>query len=165
MNNLPKEGLNILVQVATGIILSVHLHSTNAISKQYAYVVVVLICLFVSGFAWSWGPLGWLIPSEIFPLETRSAGFFFAVSTNMIFTFIIAQAFLTMLCHMRSGTFFFFAVWTIVMGCYAKFFLPETKGIPIDEMNDRAWKKHWYWKRYFDDDFVDQEDPKVQAQN
>ena len=25
-------------------------------------------------FAWSRGPLGWLIPSETFPFETRSAG-------------------------------------------------------------------------------------------
>ncbi len=25
-------------------------------------------------FAWSWGPLGWLVPSEIQPLETRSMG-------------------------------------------------------------------------------------------
>lgn len=141
-----------MLQCVTGGILAVHLKATNVIPKNYAYFVVVLICVFVSGFAWSWGPLGWLIPSEIFPLETRTAGFFFAVSMNMICTFIIAQAFLTMLCHMRSGIFFFFAVWIVIMGSFAYFFLPETKGIPIDEMNERAWKKHWFWKRYFDDD-------------
>lgn len=39
-----------------------------------AIAVLFFTCLFVSGFAWSWGPLGWLIPSEIQPLETRSAG-------------------------------------------------------------------------------------------
>ncbi|KVI11895.1 General substrate transporter [Cynara cardunculus var. scolymus] len=119
------------------------------IAQKYAYVVLFLICFFVSGFAWSWGPLGWLIPSEIFPLEIRTSGFFCAVSMNMIFTFIIAQAFLTMLCHMRAGIFFFFSVWIVIMGIYAYSFLPETKGIPIDEMNEKAWKKHWFWKRYF----------------
>ncbi|KAI4296606.1 hypothetical protein L6164_036552 [Bauhinia variegata] len=41
--------------------------------KWYAIVVVIFICIYVSGFAWSWGPLGWLVPSEIFPLEIRSA--------------------------------------------------------------------------------------------
>lgn len=129
-----------------------HLKNSNAMPKSYATLMVVLICLFVSGFAWSWGPLGWLIPSEIFPLETRNAGFFFAVSTNMLFTFLIAQAFLTMLCRMRAGIFFFFGAWIVVMGLFAIFLLPETKGIPIDEMNERVWKKHWFWKRFFDDD-------------
>ena len=148
-----------MAQVAVGVILAQHLHSTNSIPKHYAYIVAFLICLFVSCFAWSWGPLGWLIPSEIFPLETRTAGFFFAVSFNMVFTFIVAQAFLTMLCRRRSGIFFLFAAWIVALGIFAAFFLPETKGIPIDEMNERAWKKHWYWKRFFDNDFVDEEDP------
>ncbi|KAB1210641.1 Sugar transport protein 8 [Morella rubra] len=142
----------LITQTMMGGILTVHLKNSNAMPKSYATLMVVLICLFVSGFAWSWGPLGWLIPSEIFPLETRNAGFFFAVSTNMLFTFLIAQAFLTMLCRMRAGIFFFFGAWIVVMGLFAIFLLPETKGIPIDEMNERVWKKHWFWKRFFDDD-------------
>ncbi|KAK3026301.1 hypothetical protein RJ639_040989 [Escallonia herrerae] len=146
------------MECITGGILLVHLKTSNSISKHYAYILVMMICVFVSGFAWSWGPLGWLIPSEIYPLETRPAGFFFAVSTNMIFTFLIAQAFLTMLCHMRSGTFFFFfSVWIVIMGLFAIFLLPETKGIPIDEMNERVWKKHWFWKRYFVDVCVEED--------
>ncbi|KAL9248757.1 Sugar transport protein MST4-like protein, partial [Drosera capensis] len=48
-------------------------HSDN-LAHGYAIFVVVMVCTFVSSFAWSWGPLGWLIPSESFPLETRSAG-------------------------------------------------------------------------------------------
>ncbi|KAI3450298.1 hypothetical protein Pfo_006963 [Paulownia fortunei] len=142
----------LISQVFAGAILAQHLKTTNVIAKPYAYLVVFLICVFVMGFAWSWGPLGWLIPSEIFPLETRTAGFFFAVSTNMIFTFIIAQAFLTMLCHMRSGIFFFFAIWIILMGSFAVFLLPETKGVPIDEMNEQVWKKHWFWHRFLKSD-------------
>ncbi|KAL5550512.1 hypothetical protein UlMin_000688 [Ulmus minor] len=141
-----------IAQTIVGIILAKYLKASNSMPDNYALAVVILICVFVSGFAWSWGPLGWLIPSEIFPLETRNAGFFVAVSTNMLFTFLIAQAFLTMLCHMRAGIFFFFAAWIIVMFLYAVFFLPETKGVPIDEMNERVWKKHWFWKRFFDQD-------------
>lgn len=38
------------------------------------------------------------------------------------------------------------------MGIFAVAFLTETKGIPIDEMNERAWKKHWFWKRCLDHD-------------
>ncbi|KAL0457230.1 UNVERIFIED_CONTAM: Sugar transport protein 8 [Sesamum latifolium] len=91
-----------LVNVAIGAILVTHLKATGSLDKVLAALVVVLVCTFVMSFAWSWGPMGWLIPSEIFPIETRTAGFAFAVSTNMICTFIIAQAFLSMLCHMRA---------------------------------------------------------------
>lgn len=56
--------------------------------------IVALICIYVAGFAWSWGPLGWLVPSEIQPLETRAAGTGIATLTNFLFTFLIGQIFL-----------------------------------------------------------------------
>jgi hypothetical protein len=66
--------------------------------------------VYVAAFAWSWGPLGWLVPSEIQTLETRPAGMSAAVSVNFLFSFIIGQCFLSMLCAMEFGTFFFFGV-------------------------------------------------------
>lgn len=121
--------------------------------KWYAIVVVLFICIYVAGFAWSWGPLGWLVPSEIFPLEIRSAAQSINVSVNMIFTFLIAQVFLTMLCHLKFGLFLFFAFFVLVMSVFVYFFIPETKGIPIEEMS-QVWKSHWYWSRYVtDEDF------------
>ncbi|KAA0052725.1 sugar carrier protein C-like [Cucumis melo var. makuwa] len=118
--------------------------------QWYAVVVVLFICIYVAGFAWSWGPLGWLVPSEIFPLEIRSAAQSINVSVNMIFTFAIAQVFLMMLCHMKFGLFIFFAFWVCVMTIFIYFFLPETKGIPIEEMS-KVWKTHWYWSRFVTD--------------
>uniref|UniRef100_M1B1C1 Major facilitator superfamily (MFS) profile domain-containing protein n=1 Tax=Solanum tuberosum TaxID=4113 RepID=M1B1C1_SOLTU len=136
-------------KMAIGFILLKNLSETGGLDKTMAVIVVLLVCTYVMAFAWSWGPLGWLIPSETFPLETRTAGFAFAVSTNMLFTAIIAQAFLTTLCFMQAYTFFFFSAWIFVMGLCAIFFLPETKGIPIDAMVERAWKKHPVWKKLF----------------
>ncbi|KAL3727326.1 hypothetical protein ACJRO7_032117 [Eucalyptus globulus] len=144
-----------ITQIIIGVLLLLHLKPTGSLDSTEAIVVVVLVCVFVMGFAWSWGPLGWLIPSETFPLETRTAGFSFAVSSNMLFTFIIAQAFLSMLCHMKAGIFFFFAAWILVMGLFALFLLPETKGVPVDLMVERVWKQHWFWKRYMIDDDED----------
>lgn len=118
--------------------------------KWYAIVVVLFICIYVAGFAWSWGPLGWLVPSEIFPLEIRSAAQSINVSVNMIFTFIIAQIFLDMLCHFKFGLFLFFAFWVVVMTIFIFFFLPETKNIPIEEMVI-VWKEHWFWSKYMVD--------------
>lgn len=119
--------------------------------KWYAIVVVLFICIYVSGFAWSWGPLGWLVPSEIFPLEIRSAAQSINVSVNMFFTFIIAQVFLNMLCHMKFGLFIFFAFFVLVMSFFIYYFLPETKGIPIEEMAE-VWRRHWFWCKYVTDD-------------
>ncbi|KAL7160198.1 hypothetical protein ABFS83_01G077400 [Erythranthe nasuta] len=122
----------------------------GVLPKWYASLVVVAICFYVAAFAWSWGPLGWLVPSEILPLEVRSAGQSVNVSVNMIFTFFIAQLFLPMLCHMKFGLFIFFAVFVFVMTFFIYFYLPETKGIPIEEMS-RIWKAHPVWKRYYED--------------
>ncbi|KAK2643116.1 hypothetical protein Ddye_024879 [Dipteronia dyeriana] len=119
----------------------------TVLPKWYAILVVILICTYVAGFAWSWGPLGWLVPSEIFPLEIRSAAQSIVVSVNMFFTFIVAQLFLTMLCHLKFGLFFFFAFFVAVMSVFIYFFLPETKNIPIEEMS-RVWREHWFWKRF-----------------
>ncbi|CAM8940610.1 unnamed protein product [Rhodiola kirilowii] len=139
-------------QCAIGAILLAKLDSANSLERGPAAVVVVLVCTFVMSFAWSWGPLGWLIPSETFPLETRTAGFAFAVSSNMFFTFLIAQVFLSMMCTLKASIFFFFAAWIVIMGLFVIFLVPETKNVPIDVMNERVWKQHPVWKRFMSDD-------------
>lgn len=138
---------NLVIAIVLGIKMKDH--SSN-LDTGYAILVVIMVCTFVSAFAWSWGPLGWLIPSETFPLETRSAGQSVTVCINMLFTFIIGQAFLSMLCTFKFGIFLFFAGWILVMSFFVLFLVPETKNVPIEEMTDRVWKQHWLWKRFMD---------------
>lgn len=76
--------------------------------KCYVIAVVSDICVYVAEFAWSWGLLGWLVPSEIFSLEVHSGAQSVNISVNMIFTFAIVQIFTTMLCHIKFGLFIFF---------------------------------------------------------
>ncbi|CBI38659.3 unnamed protein product, partial [Vitis vinifera] len=76
----------------------------------------------------------------------RSAGQSITVAVSFIFTFIVAQTFLSMLCHFKSGIFFFFGGWVVLMTAFVYYLLPETKSIPIEQM-DRVWKEHWFWKR------------------
>nr|ADJ68005.1 putative hexose transporter [Manihot esculenta]ADJ68006.1 putative hexose transporter 2 [Manihot esculenta] len=150
---LLEAGVQMFVsQVIIAIILGIKVkdHSED-LHRGIAVLVVIMICTFVSGFAWSWGPLGWLIPSETFPLETRSAGQSVTVCVNLLFTFAIAQAFLSMLCHFKYGIFLFFSSWVFVMSFFVFFLVPETKNIPIEEMTERVWKQHWLWKRFMDD--------------
>ncbi|CAA3007793.1 sugar transport 13 [Olea europaea subsp. europaea] len=142
-----------LAQVAVAIILGIKVKDhSNYLSHGFAIFVVILICTFVSAFAWSWGPLGWLIPSEIFPLETRSAGQSVTVCVNLLFTFVIAQAFLSMLCHFKFGIFLFFSGWVLVMSIFVLFLVPETKNVPIEEITQKVWKQHWLWKRFMDEE-------------
>ncbi|OWM88956.1 hypothetical protein CDL15_Pgr020910 [Punica granatum] len=143
----------IICQIAVGVMIGSKFGLTGegSFSKGEANFLVFLICAYVAAFSWSWGPLGWLVPSEICPLEVRSPGQAINVSVNMLFTFIIAQGFLSMLCHMKFGLFFFFGGFVILMTIFVFFFLPETKNVPIEEMN-RLMKAHWFWGKYIPDE-------------
>lgn len=136
-----KIAVSIVLAVVTGV------KGTNDISKGNAILVLVLLCLYSAGFGWSWGPLTWLIPSEIFPLKIRTTGQSIAVAMQFIIVFVLSQTFLTMLCHFKFGAFLFYAGWTVVMTLFIIFFLPETKGIALESMYT-IWGKHWFWSRY-----------------
>ena len=49
-------------------------------------------------------------------------------------------------CSLEFGTYIFFAFWVFVMTMYVIFFLPETKGVPIEEMGI-LWRRHWFWSK------------------
>ncbi|RRT74862.1 hypothetical protein B296_00024276 [Ensete ventricosum] len=131
--------------IVVAVILALKIGNGETISRGLAATLVIAICAFVVSYGWSWGPLGWLVPSEIFPLETRSAGQSIVVCVNMFFTAAIAQCFLAMLCHMKWGVFILFAGLIVIMSLFIILLLPETKQVPIEEMS-QLWQKHWYWK-------------------
>lgn len=139
----------IICQIAVGVMIGMKfgVNGLGTLTSTEANLVLFFICAYVAAFAWSWGPLGWLVPSEICPLEIRSAGQAINVSVNMFFTFIIAQGFLALLCHLKFGLFFFFAGFVTIMTIFVAFFVPETKNVPIEEIN-RVWRAHWFWGKY-----------------
>ncbi|KAL3524135.1 hypothetical protein ACH5RR_016969 [Cinchona calisaya] len=143
--------LMLVCQLLIGGIMAAKLGDHGHLSNAYAFLVLILVCIYVAGFGLSWGPLGWLVTSEIFSLEIRSAAQSIRVSVDFLFFFLGAQNFLTMLCHFKAGIFFFFAGWLALMTVFVYLLLPETKNLPIERM-DTIWREHWFWKRFVLDD-------------
>lgn len=141
-------------QVVLAITLALEFGQGKTLSKGIGIFLVIVICLFVLAYGRSWGPLGWLVPSELFPLETRSAGQSVVVCVNLLFTALIAQCFLVSLCHLKYGIFLLFGCLIFIMSTFIFFLLPETKQVPIEEVY-LLWEKHWFWKRIVKDDSND----------
>ncbi|KAG8381558.1 hypothetical protein BUALT_Bualt06G0134100 [Buddleja alternifolia] len=133
-----------------GGIMAAKLGEHGGLSKGYSILILVLICIYVSGFGLSWGPLSWLVPSEIFPLEIRSAGQSITVAVGFLSTIIVAQSLLAMLCHFKYAIFFIFGVWVVLMTAFVYILLPETKDVPIEKM-EKIWKEDRFWNRYVGD--------------
>lgn len=137
-----------ICQIVTAVILATKMDkSTGTMPAPAGKAVLAFICLFVAGFSWSWGPLGWLVPSEVHTIETRSPAQGITVCINFLASFLVGQVYLTMLCKMEWGTYLFFAFWAAVMTLYVIFFLPETKGVPLEEMQV-LWARHWFWGNF-----------------
>ncbi|KAK4431682.1 Hexose carrier protein HEX6 [Sesamum alatum] len=139
-----------ITQMMIGGIMAAKLGDHGALSKGYSFLVVVLICVYTAAFAFSWGPLAWLVASEISPLEIRSAAQSINVAVGFFSSALISQTFLAMLCHLKYATFFFFGTWVALMTGFVYFLLPETKNVPIEKMNI-IWTKHYFWKNFISD--------------
>ncbi|CAI0423066.1 unnamed protein product [Linum tenue] len=85
------------------------------------------------------------------PVLFQSIGF--KSDAALLSAVITGTLFLTMLCHMKFGLFLFFACFLVGMSVFIYFFLPETKGVPIESVA-RVFRDHWYWRRFMvaDDD-------------
>jgi len=108
-----------------------------------------LICMLVytAGFAMSWGPVCWVLLSEIFPNSIRSMVMSIAVASQWISNFLVSWTF-PMLDKNETLTATFnhgFSYWIYgLMGVLAAIFIwklvPETNGKSLEEMEE-------YWKR------------------
>ena len=85
--------------------------------------------------------------SEIHPLHTRSAGTALGTMVNFLMTFVIGQFWLGLMCRCRAYVFLFFAGWLLLMGAFTALLVPETKGVPIEAVEEQLFKRHWFWGR------------------
>ncbi|MGK0414049.1 MAG: SP family xylose:H+ symportor-like MFS transporter [Polaribacter sp.] len=104
--------------------------------------------IYVASFAMSWGPVCWVLLSEIFPNKIRGRALALAVATQWISNYLVSWTFPMMdknsylLEKFNHG----FAYWIYgVMGILAAIFvwkfIPETKGKTLEEM-ENLWDKN-----------------------
>lgn len=99
------------------------------------WAACALIWVFAIAFGYSWGPAAWVIISEIFPLSVRGKGMSIAASSNWMNNFIVGQVTPNMIVHLSYGTFIFFGLFSFLGGLFVLFFVPETKGYTLEEMD------------------------------
>ena len=96
---------------------------------------IAFIWLFAVNFAYSWGPVAWVITQEIFPNSMRSRGVSIVASTNWMFNFIIGLTTRDMLDSMKFGTYIFFASFCGMGGIFVWLMVPETKNKTLEELD------------------------------
>ncbi|KAH0349674.1 general substrate transporter, partial [Aureobasidium melanogenum] len=103
------------------------------------YMALVCIYLFAGFFQCGWGPVPWIYVSEIPTARLRGINVALGAATQWLFNLVVARAVPNMLATMGKagyGTFLFFAVACFLSFIFAWFFIPETKGLSLERMDD-----------------------------
>ncbi|ESQ50598.1 hypothetical protein EUTSA_v10022657mg [Eutrema salsugineum] len=96
---------------------------------------IVSTYAFVAFFSIGLGPITWVYSSEIFPLRLRAQGASIGVAVNRIMNATISMSFLSITKAITTGgAFFLFAAMAVAAWWFFFFMLPETKGLPLEEM-------------------------------
>lgn len=112
-------------------------------------IPVVSIMIYSASFMFSWGPICWVLISEIFPNTIRSAAVAIAVAFQWIFNFIVSSTFVPLYnmegfgIGTKFGHFFVYALYGIICVVAAWFvyrLVPETKGKSLEDMT-KLWEK------------------------
>jgi MFS transporter, SP family, galactose:H+ symporter len=108
------------------------------LSGSLGSIALGSMMLYVGCFAFSLGPIVWLLISEIFPLPVRGLGMSVSTLSNWVGNFLVSQFFLTMVQHLgASGTFWVYAALCIVTIIFVYAMVPETKMELLEQVRVR----------------------------
>lgn len=113
-----------------GTMMNIGIASTAA-----QYFAVLMLLMFIVGFAMSAGPLIWVLCSEIQPLKGRDFGITCSTAVNWIANMIVGATFLTMLNSLGSAhTFWVYAALNLLFIVLTIVLIPETKNISLEHI-------------------------------
>ncbi|KAH7215444.1 hypothetical protein ACKRZS_007546 [Fusarium odoratissimum] len=104
-------------------------------NKSAGWVGIVFIYIYDVNFSFSFAPIGWVLPSEIFNLGNRSKAMAITTSATWMCNFIIGLVTPDMLATIGWGTYIFFAAFCLLAFLFTYFFVPETRGKSLEDMD------------------------------
>jgi len=103
-------------------------------------VLITFVCVYIAFFASTWGPTGWAVSGEVFPLSIRAKGIALSTASNWLWNFIIA--FVTpYIVDTDKGdlgvkVFFIWGSTCALSLLFAYFFVYETKGLSLEQIDE-----------------------------
>lgn len=137
----------LLILGTSGMALGIGTLGFSIYFEQLGIISLIGMLTFIGSFALSMGPVTWVLLSEIFPNSVRDKALSIAVAAQWLFNAIVANSFPAINGSEVNATqfngalpyFIFFAL-CIVTILFAIRFIPETKGLTLEEM-DQLWLK------------------------
>ena len=130
----------------TGVMLSLFALGTSfafadILGSGLKWVAVGSLITYIICFAMSLGPIGWILVSEVFPLKIRGIAMSICTVSNFAFNFFVVGSFPVLL-HRIGGafTFWIFGIVSILCIIFVYFFVPETKGISLEQIESN-WRR------------------------
>lgn len=110
-------------------------HSYSA--HKISYFAVLCVILYIAVFSIGWGPMPWLLMSELFPPRAKSPAGGAVAIINWIFVFITTSVFHQIVQTLYGqGTFWLFAGFCLLSFVFTLFCVPETKGKTLEEIEE-----------------------------
>jgi SP family xylose:H+ symportor-like MFS transporter len=130
----------LLIVGSIGMAIGMIAISTLAFKDVIGTTTLVFIIVYTASFMMSWGPICWVLISEIFPNKIRSQAVAIAVAAQWAANFFISSTYPPMMEMSNGGTYLFYGVMSIISAIFVWKFVPETKGKTLEEM-ESIWKE------------------------
>lgn len=112
----------------------------DVLGDNLRWVAVGSVVIYIMSFAMSLGPVGWIMVSEILPLQIRGLAMSICTVANFAFNFIVVLSFLPLIHSVgEAWTFWGFAGITVLCLLFTYFLVPETKGISLEKI-EQNWR-------------------------
>ncbi len=101
---------------------------------------LVFIIVYTASFMMSWGPICWVLISEIFPNKIRGRAVAIAVAAQWTANFLISSTYPAMMELSSAATYWFYGVMSVLSFIFVWKMVPETKGKTLEQI-EKIWKK------------------------
>lgn len=111
----------------------------DALGDNLKWMAVGSVVVYIASFAFSLGPIGWIVVSEILPLKIRGLAMSICTVANMAFNFVVVLTFLPLINSVgEARTFWMYGIIGIFCLFFTYRYLPETKGRSLEQI-----EKNW----------------------